>query len=400
MPGVAEVFLTPRVIDQSAFDELGLSLRQIVQAAARQSADLRAAVAQADRLRVQLQTGEQSQQDNLTLAAEAVTRIEQRAKEAEGFLEQARTALPSTQAFEDQVRELVAKRLAGVESRLEAMAASATARAESAERRIAEACQSLEARVEELGRGEAAKFGPAMQQLDLLVQRAEALASESDVDATRLASATQDDNATAAGESPQTLGALVKRAEAMTQQTAFANKQLDAVRKQADQARSILGESLNDMCAMIDRLSERAEGLRAEADRAKATAAEVGREVDERVANARARLDGSARSIDELGLGVRVADETATELRRLLAQLEPWASLVQPGSDDQQIPAPIQTMIARGQHAAQRELATIAEALRLAAGRIEGQAQSVAVQAVEPNEVTVTALRREWAEVG
>lgn len=384
--GAGEVFLTPRVIDQAAFDDLGQGLRQIVQAAARQSADLRAAVAQADRLRVQLQAGEQSQQENLALAAEAVKRIEQRARESEGLLEKAQRALPSAEEFERRAEELVARRLASVESKLEAMVASAMAKVESAERRVREAGDGLERRIEEIGKSEAAKVGPALERLERLVQRAEALVAE-----TR-----REDASGGAPGGPLPLGVLVKRGEALTEQTAFANKQFEAVRKQADQARSILGESLNDMCTMIDRLSERAEGLREEAERAKRTAADVGREIDERAVKARAGLEGSARAIEELGLGVRVAEEAAGELRRLLAQLEPWQSLVRPGSGAEDVPGPVRDLIVRGQDAARRELAGIAEALRLAAGRIEAEAPDAPAAGV--GEVRVKAIRREHAE--
>lgn len=374
-----------RTAEQAAIEELGQSLRQIVQTAARQSADLRAAVAQADRLRVQMQAGEQSQQENLALAAEALKRIEQRARDAEGMLEQARNVTPSAEEFERRAEELVSRRLASVESKLEAMVASAVARADSAERRIREASEALERRIEELGRSEAAKVEPALERLERLVRRAETLTMD----------VRREDEAGAGGAS-QPLGLLVKRAEALTEQTAYANRQFEAVRKQADQARSILGESLNDMCTMIDRLSERAEGLRAEAERAKRTAAEVGKEIDERAERARAGMEGHTRAIEELGLGVRTAEETAEELRRLLGQLEPWESLVRAGTSAEDVPGPVRDLIARGQEAARRELAGIAEALRLAAGRIEGEAGAGALMG--DREVTVKAVRREHAE--
>lgn len=382
-----EVFLTPRVVDQAAFDELSTSLKHLVQTAARQSADLRAAVAQADRLRVQMQGSEQSQQENLALAAEAVKRIEQRAREAESLLEKARTALPSAEEFEKRAEELVTRRLGMIEAKLDAMTAAAIAKAENAERRIADVSTGLERRIEELGKSEAVKLGSAMQRLEEVIRRAEALASD--------ARPTDGPN----GEPAKpTLSFLVKRAEALTDQTSFANNQLDAIRKQADQARAILGESLNDMCTMIDRLSERGEALRQEAERAKRTASEVGREVDERVASARAGMESTAKSIEDLGLGVRVAEGVAMELRRLLAQLEPWEALVRPGAEAEEVPAPVREMIARSQDAARRELATIADALRRAAGRIEADSRGE-VEPLTSGEVMVKSVRRERAEL-
>jgi len=203
---------------------------------------------------------------------------------------------------------------------------------------------------------------------------------------------------------------------------AFAQKQLDAVRQQADHARSILGESLNDMCTMIDRLTERADDLRRESEHAKAVASEVSSDIDQRasavkggVERALAEAREQAKTIDtevsrliEQGkqtqqttaLAMRVAETTIGQLRAVITQLEPWQGLVasRPGenADDTlaALPEPVRRVIEHTRVELKRDLGSVASALRhLAASADEAGERLVTTTTIQSAESGVSAAQ-------
>lgn len=383
-----EVFLTPRVIDQGAFDELSRSLREMVREAAKQNADLRASVAQASRIGNELRCAEQGQQENLALAAAALKRIEERTSAIDSLLEHARGTTAAAEQFDRLAEEVIARQLGAFEARIEDALASAAARAGEIEDRIARASSGLEARISETTLHAQGAIGPSVSQLTALCERAEAMIG-------RLPDS-------AGGEAPRTpgsLGDVVERGESLRQECQFASRQFDAIRAQADQARTILGESLNDMCSMIDRLTERADDLRREADRAKSVAAEIGKDTDAHTRRVKTAVEdvlsqalpGIEAVKSELGqlvaqahqlqgdasLAVRVGESTLSQLREVVAQLSPWQHVVfakgavGSSQDASNLPEPIRRIVESVRVEMRRELGSIAAALRSAADRAE-----------------------------
>lgn len=471
--------------DPHALDELSRSLRETVREAARQSATLRASVAQAARVAHEIKAGEQSQQENLALAAQAVTRIDERAREASELLEKVRSAAPAPQVLESlgtQIDALIEKRLGAFDSRVQSMLAAAESRWLALEQRAGSAMRALDDRANSAANAasQAAALAAVQsatrgveQRLTPLVQRAESARERLDVilagcelgtpahfestpaetrartsdgtthAPTGSASPVSDPHAllpvelrdgeaaavqnplpaTGAGGSTgwapsgaqvsdssraradhpfaaSPLVTLLQRGEALRDEATFANRQLDAVRQQADLARKILGESLNDMCSMIDRLAERADDLRTQSDRAKTLAEELAADIAHKTEAARtettevlaeARSQAHAATEDlalaaaqarELiattTLGNRVAEATISQLRTLVEQLEPWQGCVQNGaaSDAQadadlsaRLPVPVRSLIEQTREQMKRELSAVAQALHAAADR-------------------------------
>jgi hypothetical protein len=509
-PPTGPAALAPQAIasDPHALDELSRSLRETVREAARQSATLRASVAQAARVANELKASEQNQQENLALAAQAVKRIDERAREAGELLDKARATAPALEAVGTQVDALIEKRLSAFDARVQSMLAAAESRWLALEQRAGSAMRALDDRAS--GAANAASQAAALaavqsttrgveQHLAPLVQRAENARDRLDVilagfeldalsthaaaattprgvpkalpcaehgampsaasitgdphallpaelregDAAAIANplpegggrawATPDErvsNPTHAQTDPPVaaspLVALLQRGESLRDEAAFANRQLDAVRQQADLARKILGESLNDMCTMIDRLAERAEDLRTQSDRARMLAEELSSDIahkaeqarsetTEALAEARSQAQAATEDLSMAAaqarelvatttLGNRVAEVTITQLRTLVEQLEPWQGCVratsavgagagtEPTADPlASLPMPVRGLVEQTREQMRRELRAVADALHAAAERA-AELQPVAWPAagVEPKREPVT----------
>ena len=123
--------------------------------------------------------------------------------------------------------------------------------------------------------------------------------------------------------SEASLTALVGRAERLSETASFATRQLDEVRKQADQARSILGESLNNWSTLIDEVMEHQERLRALLRESEQMADETGREMDERLSAIRAAAEEAVEQVaplaekikSDLGTLLSRAEETRAEVK-------------------------------------------------------------------------------------
>lgn len=479
-PPAGPAALAPQVIasDPHALDELSRSLRETVREAARQSATLRASVAQAARVANELKASEQNQQENLALAAQAVKRIDERAREAGELLDKARATAPALDALSTQIDALIEKRLSAFDARVQSMLAAAESRWLALEQRAGSAMRALDDRAS--GAANAASQAAALaavqsttrgveQHLAPLVQRAENARDRLDVilagfeidepaqnarppaspsaasiagdphallpaelrdsDATAIANPCTDANKVTQTDQPVTaspLVALLHRGESLRDEAAFANRQLDAVRQQADLARKILGESLNDMCTMIDRLAERAEDLRTQSDRARMLAEELSSDIAHKAEQARSEttealaevrsqaqaatedLSMAAAQARELvattTLGNRVAEATIAQLRTLVEQLEPWQGCVratsevaaeastEPSADPLALlPMPVRGLVEQTREQMRRELRAVADALHAAADRAaELQPAAWPVSGVEPKREPVT----------
>lgn len=393
VPTPGEVFLTPRVIDQNTFDQLSKMLREMVREASKQASGLRASVSQAARVANELKAAEQGQQDNLDLAAAALKRIEEKAVKAEQLLDRVQNTAAASSALERKADEIVSRRVEGFEARLSAILTAHDARLRDLEQRATSASRRLEERVLEVQKDAQIAVAPVFTRLEAMCDRAEALIGKP----ARAASgsepgAASGETPTGTPYAPNSLGEMLDRAESLRTDAAFAQKQLDAVRQQADHARSILGESLNDMCTMIDRLTERADDLRRESEHARAVASEVSSDIDQRASAVKGGVERTlaeareqAKTIDtevsrliEQGkqtqqttaLAMRVAETTIGQLRAVITQLEPWQGLVasRPGenADDTlaALPEPVRRVIEHTRVELKRDLGSVASALR------------------------------------
>lgn len=171
--GGAEMFLSARVVDQRAFDELAAALRGVVEQAAAERRQLLSVLERAFAGEQALRALEGAQNQGMELAARAVRRIDEQAALAAELLARAETAAVS--AADAQSRRESTERT--VQGRLEASASEALSRVLAIESRLDRAAADLQQRVEALQRDAAGVAAPVLERLTALCERAEAAAA-------------------------------------------------------------------------------------------------------------------------------------------------------------------------------------------------------------------------------
>lgn len=192
---------------------------------------------------------------------------------------------------------------------------------------------------------------------------------------------------------------MLTRAEKLRDEASFSVRQLDAVKQQADQARSILGEALTGATELIDQAAARQEELQASLRDAVKHCRVVSQTLDERVtelreaaeqavAEAQPRAEQSAaalrRTIDDaeetgetvrrLAAGVVAsAEEAGAKLRELLKAVEPWRGVLlgEAGGEHGELPMALKAVVEQFHAGLAGDLASVAESLRAIAGKVE-----------------------------
>ncbi|MGE4197721.1 MAG: hypothetical protein AB7G11_11425, partial [Phycisphaerales bacterium] len=222
-----DVFLSPRVVDRQAFSEFSQSLRDIINQAASTAAALQKAATEAERSR-----------DGLR---EALAALQAKADHVTGLLATAQERAQQSRPSIDD---------AGVtDSLVDDVRARTDATIEQCMGRLAP-------RLEETLAGAEARLG-------LIERRVESLLSDAD---RRVGS-----HAAGAVSDGAALGALhelVSRADVAKKDAAFATRQLDSIRDQADQARQALGLSVSAALPLIDEVAAVRDHLSEAIDRA------------------------------------------------------------------------------------------------------------------------------------
>jgi len=197
-----EVFLSPRVVDARAFDDLAGRLRTLVDQAGEQAAVLQGAMANTEQLGARVREIEAAQQHNMELAARALQSLEQRAAKAGQMLEAALRAAEATREFEANAAAMI-------------------------DRQAAE----LRARLERVVREVQVSASDSLSRLEIALERADAVVGTP--------------------ETPGSLSGHIERAEAAREEAAIATGQFDALRRQADSAQRSLAQGVEavDSCA-------------------------------------------------------------------------------------------------------------------------------------------------------
>jgi len=112
-----EVFLTPRVIDKAAFDELSGTLARLIQQASGEGASLRNALMEVKGLDHTARRAAGELANRLDAAARIVPSIDERVQRAEAVLQAASEHAIASQTVERQIDEIIQRRLGGVEAR-------------------------------------------------------------------------------------------------------------------------------------------------------------------------------------------------------------------------------------------------------------------------------------------
>jgi hypothetical protein len=382
---VDRVFLSPRVLDQQAFTEFTTTLRGLIEQAAMSTQQLRGAAERSQRVIGDLSKAEASQQQQTAACVQALGEVDQRARLVQHVLEEAERLSGTFTKFESDAERITERKVTALESRLQSLLEQAQSRMGAMEQRIAAAAADVEARAQHARSQIEQTLTQRLERMEELVLRASVLTGRgTDAD----------------GGSGGTLGDLVRRAERLRDDAGFATRQLDSVRQQSEQARLILGESLNSASNLIDQAMAQQEALQTQLGEAvrhcrlvsqtlDQRVAELRRAVDQAVADATPRADAAASELrgtigdaeqaaERAGAVIEAIDASASQLRGLLTQLEPWQGILL-GRGSRDMPAPIRDIVHGMRREMARDLSSLAQAFRSIATRAEAAIDDAAM---------------------
>jgi hypothetical protein len=177
-----QVFLSPRILDRTAFEEFAGGLRQLIEEATDRARTLDDASSRAAQAEARLPQKAGELEGRISAAAGALTGAEARAMEAQGMLTRAAQHLAEAQAVERRIEQMGADRATWLESRLAAAVARHEDRAREVDEKARAAADEIVSRTtEHLGKSlEAVKLLESRLailalQIDTLEQRAQTL---------------------------------------------------------------------------------------------------------------------------------------------------------------------------------------------------------------------------------
>lgn len=363
-PGAAgaeghDAFLTPRVLDQRAFDELAGMLRSLIDEAREAAERLEAAQGPASepaqasaRLQERLRLGArmlkafQSQIDRGEAAVEALDDHRRQAEAAQAEVNrrledlQAR-AVEATARFQQKLDDAVEEAVGSAEARL-AEGRDRLVNLEEIERTITERTQGALQQIEAHIAQRQATFEAVGQRLDQLRRRADALAGALEEAELKAAAVTE-----SAGESEEKVRARSEEAR--------------RIARQCEDAKAMLDEALSGAEGQMQELSGRGERLVASIRQQLGQAEEAERRIGEHTEAATAAAQKLAPAM-----------ELAAEIEQLLKRLEPWSRLLlktERGADG--MPRPVASMIEGLRTGIGQDMARISATMRELAQRVD-----------------------------
>lgn len=192
---------------------------------------------------------------------------------------------------------------------------------------------------------------------------------------------------------------LIERADQMGEHAAFALRQLDSVRQQADQARSMLGEAIISGSTQVDSLRSMSDELHEKVRSALARADQAGSTLSTREHQIRTLLEGPVAEMQTVAASIReqltsvagqversrtAADDARAatnaiveRLSGLVAELEPWRAVLLEDRTPDQLPAPLAKLIAQVRGELSADLKRIARAMEFITGKASGLAEGL-----------------------
>lgn len=425
---IREVFLSPRVIDREAFNDYASQLKQLIEHSAGHAEALKAAAAAAHTAQHQMQQAAVQNQPRLEAAAKALLAFDGKVKLAEQTIAEAERVGRELLARHQHAMDVLDNRIAELADRAEQAANNAERRAAEAETQATLKISEMQARLEAMGRDIDqrldAKLTEIQHRSELAANDAVALAEQAnerveqakksvvevcreieqagaetagrfrgelEAGSNRLAALITEskfilDPTPITDESKgrfniASLADLVQRAEKIGDDASFATRQLEAVREQAEMARNMLGDSVNDAAGSIDQLSIASEQLKTALAGTVELAAKTERSIrakaDEMTAALRVPLVEAESMADEMRMNLatsieqvstaqaaaaKVSAETASvlsKLTHLVEDLKPWQGLLanhQKGT----MPEPIEQIVRQFRGELTRDLSQIA----------------------------------------
>jgi len=341
VPGASEavddVFLTPRVIDQSAFTRYSQTLRDLIKEASGSGQDLESSAKSAHVLVQESRATGADLRTKIEAGARLVKLIDQRSTSLSDLAERAASSERLLQSIDETIESRVKERLGEMEAGLEHAFESFSSKASQAEARLVAAekaatthAQRLEILLERVSAGVAGleqRAGTLLEQAReaerTAQQRMERLAPMSDA-----AEALCRRTLAALGVDPDGEGdpdaarGLLARLDASRDEANTANERFMEIKRQADQARNALGSAIIEAAQRIDALDAKATEAAGRAEsglESLSSSEETIRTASERLE----RLSQDRKDLDEaLQASGRYARDVAGELHRQREELE------------------------------------------------------------------------------
>jgi hypothetical protein len=192
---------------------------------------------------------------------------------------------------------------------------------------------------------------------------------------------------------------LIERADQMGEHAAFALRQLDSIRQQADQARTMLGEAIITGSTQVDHLRSMSDELHEKVRSALARADQAGSTLSTREHQVRTLLDGPVAEMQTVAAGIReqltsvagqversrtAADDARTatsaiveRLSTLIAELEPWRGVLLDDRAPGDLPEPLARLLSQVRGELSADLKRIARAMEFITGKASGLAEGL-----------------------
>lgn len=371
------VFVSPRVIDQRAFDDLSSRLRALIEQAMERQQDLRGALERASSAAATIKAGEIAQQTSMDVAARAIARVEERVLDAERILEKATGVNSAVEDFDRRSLVIIEDKLAVLTERMEQAERASAERAAVVQRGLSEATAALQQRVAGLQVDAQEILAPNLAVLDAACARAAELVG-------RVVGS--DDIL------PGSLADLVIRGESVRSAASAAEERLVVLRQQASSAATDLDAGVARANTAADELDKHRDRIASEAslaaDAAQRALADVQPQVEAAAGELRALIAESREAHATSAMALRVTEGALERLSQTLASLEPWTNLVVPATDGRdepvELPEPLRRLIDAVRVELRQDLVRIGDALRLAAVRADralGEVDSIGADA-------------------
>lgn len=415
-----EIFVSPRVIDRRAYSELAGSLKDLVDEAGHHRAALTSVLDQTGRAMHEMRTREQSQQENLELAAMVIKRLEDRSVRIESLIERSTSVANNLEQLENKLggmidercNQLFEQKLSSLEAKLDSICAGAAARVEALEERLKRATRELEQRIEAIRRDAQNIVAPVSDSLMLLCDQAHEIIDGSPASLRPLLSQARElqgevqssitilENASRTAQNGRAdLEQWANMATTRVGEIATRQQHLDDAAQslvaQCEQAveslrqRSI--QTQNDSTARVQQSIDQAQGLMRDLE-AKVTELKIAGDSARNqslgaIDAARSQAEQIARELTQTltkasdasnttGLALKLLERSSAQVNVLLNRLEPWQGLLE-NRQDAETPEPIRRLIEGVRSELRRDLSTIADALRNAAGKADRAVQSI-----------------------
>ena len=335
-----DVFITPRVLDQSAFVRYAEELRALIADTAGAGERLGMSKSAVDELVARATSAGDQLRKRVEAGAKLVPMIDERVDRTEKVLHAAKESLGDIDAVERRVNELITKRLGTLSDKIGELF-------DAHEHRVRETEDRLE-RAQEQAERQARRLEEAVErfdeQLGAVQQRAIEVCAQCDEAATaarvginqalQAAEVKLDElaakvgpvrqtldrlDALLAGDGASTLDELDQRCIALETRAEDAARQLEQTTEQAEHARKILGDAINTGAERIDELEQRRDDVTGSVRDDIAWLKDTAPQLKESVAAARSELEALSRMQSDLSTAVA---ETAGAAHRAKTALE------------------------------------------------------------------------------